>query len=148
SGLIAWHLRDLAGAERILEAVHRDSPADPVAANMLALALVEQDDKAKIARGQQLAEMNSMQFPRSHEVMATHGWALSRPGRRDPAEQKLASAVNGVRTTADIAYFLAHIMVDKGRTDDARKLLETTTKSTGAFAHRADALALLKSLSK
>jgi len=147
-GLIAWHLRDLAGAEQIFEPLHRDAPADPVAANLLALALVEQDDPAKRSRGLQLAEVNTVQFPRSHEAVATLGWALYRAGRLDDAEQKLRTAVSGVRTTPDIAYYLARVLADKGRTDDARKLLETATKLPGAFAHRDDAAALLKTLSK
>jgi Tfp pilus assembly protein PilF len=154
-GLIAWHLHDLAGAEKIFELINRDSPADPLAANMLALVLVEQDDRAKRERGRQLAEVNTVQFPRSHEALATLGWALYQTGRPELAEEKLRAAVSGARITADIAYFLARVLVDnsrsgadKGKTDDARKLLETTTKQPGAFAHREDAVALLKSLSK
>jgi len=147
-GLIAWHLRDLAGAEQIFEPLHRDAPADPVAANLLALALVEQEDNAKRTRGLQLAEVNTVQFPRSHEAMATLGWALYRAGRLDQAAEKLSAAVSGSRTTPDIAYYLARVLADRGRTDDARKLLETTTKLPGAFAHRDDAVALLKTLTK
>ena len=147
-GLVAWHLRDLAGAEQIIEPLHRDAPADLMAANLLALALVEQEDKAKQKRGLELAEVNAVQFPRSHEALATLGWALYRGGRLDQAEEKLRMSVSGVRTTPDIVYYLARILVDKGRTDDARKLLEPTTKLPGAFAHRDDAVALLKTLTK
>jgi Flp pilus assembly protein TadD len=147
-GLIAWHLRDLAGAETIFEPLHRDAPADPVAANLLALVLVEQEDAAKRSRGLQLADVNTVQFPRSHEALATLGWALYRAGRLDQAEQKLRAAVAGVQTTPDIAFYLARVLADQGRTDDARKLLETATKLPGAFAHRDDAAALLKTLTK
>jgi len=147
-GLIAWHLRDLAGAERIFELMHRDAPADLVSANLLALALIEQEDKAKRARGLQLAEANSAQFPRSHDAIATLGWALYREGRLDQAEEKLRVAISGARTTPDIVYYLARVMIDRGRADDARKLLETMTSRPGAFAHRDDAVALLKTLTK
>jgi tetratricopeptide (TPR) repeat protein len=146
--LIAWHLRDLAGAEAILEPLHREAPADPAVANLLALSLVEQDDKSKKERGSQLADVNVLQFPRSPEVLATLGWALYRAGRLDQAEQKLRNAVSGVRTTPDIAYFLARVIADKGQTDDARKLLQSVTNVPGAFAHRDDAKALLKTLTK
>ena len=112
-GLIAWHLRDLAGAEQIFEPLHRDAPADPVAANLLALALVEQEDPAKRSRGLQLAEVNTVQFPRSHEAMATLGWALYRAGRLDQAEQKLRTAVSGASISPDIAYYLARVLADK-----------------------------------
>jgi hypothetical protein len=50
--------------------------------------------------------------------------------------------------TPDIAYFLARVWVDTGRTDDARKLLQSATSLPGAFAHREDAQALLKSLAR
>jgi tetratricopeptide (TPR) repeat protein len=146
--LVAWYLRDLAGAEAILEPMHRDAPADSVVANLLALALIEQEDKAKQSRGLQLADVIAQQFPRSPEIQATLGWALYRAGRLEPAEQKLRGAVAGGRTTPDIVYFLARVLADRGQTDDARKLLESATNSTSPFAHRAAAAALLKSLTK
>jgi len=147
-GLIAWHLRDLAAAEQIFEALHREAPADAAVANWLALSLVEQDDAAKRKRGLELADVNALQFPRSHEVLATLGWALYRAGRPEQADQKLRAAVSGVRTTPDIVYYLARVMADKGQTQDARKLLQSATKLPGAFAHRDDATSLLKSLTK
>jgi len=146
--LITWHVRDLAAAEAILEPLHRAAPADSMVANLLALALVEQDDATKRSRGAQLADANAVQFPRSPEVLATLGWALFRAGRLDPAEQKLRAAVSGVRTTPDIAYFLASVLAKKGQTDDARKLLQSVTNLPGAFAHRDDAKSLLKTLTK
>jgi Flp pilus assembly protein TadD len=146
--LIAWYARDLPAAEAILDPLHRDAPADSFVANLLALALIEQDDAAKQSRGLQLADVNTLQFPRSAEVAATLGWALYRAGRLDQAEQKLRAAVTGGRTTADIAYFFARVLADKGQTDDARKLLQSATGLQGAFAHRDDANALLKKLAK
>jgi tetratricopeptide (TPR) repeat protein len=146
-GLIAWHLRDLTAAEQILEPLHRDLPADAVAANLLALALVEQDDAAKRKRGLELADVNTLQFPRSPEVNGTLVWALYRQGRVDQAFQKLRESITGARITADIAYFFARVLADKGQTNDARKLLEQALPSI-VFAHRDDATALLKSLTK
>jgi Tfp pilus assembly protein PilF len=147
-GLIAWHLRDLAAAEQFLEPLHREAPADEAAANFLALSLVEQEDATKRKRGLELAEVNALQFPRSPAVQATLGWALYRQGRPEQADQRLRAAVSGTRITADIAYFLARVLADKGQTDDARKLLQSATQSTSAFAHRDDATALLKTLTK
>jgi tetratricopeptide (TPR) repeat protein len=147
-GRIAWHLRDLAAAERILEPLHRDAPADLVAADLLALCLVEQDDAAKRTRGLELAEANIRQSPGSHEAMATLGWAHYRSGHLDQAERMLRASVQGVRTSPDVAYFLARVLADRGRTDDARNLVRSTTNLPGAFAHREDAQMLLKSLTK
>ena len=100
------------------------------------------------ARGLQLAEVNAHQFPRSHEILATLGWAQYRSGHLAQAEPMLRAAVQGVRTTPDVAYFLARVLVDKGLTDDALKLLQTATNQPGTFAHRNDAQSLLKSLAK
>ena len=74
------------------------------------------------------------------------GWAYYRAGHLDQADRLLLAAVQGVRTTPDIAYYLARFLNDKGQTDDARKLLQSATGTPGAFAHREDANALLKSL--
>ncbi len=92
--------------------------------------------------------MNALQFPRSPEVQATLGWSLFRSNQLDPAEQKLRAATTGVATTPDIAYYLACVINAKGHGDDAKKLLESVTKLPGAFAHRDDAVALLKKLAK
>jgi len=146
--LVAWHLGDLKAAEKILEPMHRDLPTDLSVTNLLALTLADQDDLTKRARGLQLAEDDARQSPRSHEILATLGWAHYRMGHLDRAEQALRTAVSGVRTTPDIAYFLARVLFDKGDRIDAQRLLESATKLPGAFAHRDDAGALLKSLEK
>ena len=147
-GLIAWHLRDLTGAEAILEPLHRDAPADLVAANLLALCLVEQDDPAKKSRGLQLAEVDAQQEPRLPDLKATLGWAQFRSGQTEPAEKALTAAVQGARVSPDIAFYLASVLAARGRTDDARRLLQTAVDLPGAFAHRDDARGLLKSLAK
>jgi Flp pilus assembly protein TadD len=92
-GLIAWHLRDLASAESILETLHREAPADLAVADLLALCLVEQDDAAKKSRGLQLAEVDARQSPRSQEALATLGWAHYRSSHLDEAEKMLRAAV-------------------------------------------------------
>ena len=126
-GFIAWHLRDLAGAETLIEPLHRDTPDDAGSANLLALVLVEQDDPEKRARGLKLAEVNARQNPRSHEVQATLGWAQYRSGHLDKAEPTLRAAVQGFRMSPDIAYFLARVLADKGHKDDAVKILKSAT---------------------
>lgn len=148
NALISWHLRDLPAAEAILEPLHLEAPADLGISNMLALAMVEQDDPAKQSRGLQLAEVNARQSPRSPEALATLGWAHFRAGHLDQAEKMLRTAVTGVRTTPDIAYYLARVLVARGQTQDARKLLESSINVSTAFAHRDEAKELFKSLAK
>jgi tetratricopeptide (TPR) repeat protein len=146
--LIAWHLGQPAEAQKILEPLHRDAPADFAVAGLLALSLVDQDDKDLRARGLQLAEIGARQQPRSPEALATLGWALYRMGRVDQAEQVLRQLVGGGRITPDVAYYLACVLAEKGKKDDARKLLQSATGLSGAFAHRKDAEALLQTLGK
>jgi len=148
SALVAWHLGDVKNAEQILESMHRDSPADFSVTNLLALTLVDQDDVTKRARGLKLAEDSARQSPRSPEILGTLGWAHYHMGHLDQAEQALRNAVSGGRTTPDIAYFLARVLFDKGNRADAQNLLESAIKQPGAFAHRDDAKALLKSIGK
>jgi tetratricopeptide (TPR) repeat protein len=149
-GFIAWNLRDLAGSEAVLEPLHREMPDDGGTANLLALALVEQDDPVKRARGLQLAESNVRQNPRDQAVVATLGWAHYRSGHLDQADQILRSAAQtqGGRVSPDVAYYLARVLVDKGQTDNARRLLQGATGATGVFAHREEAGALLKTLTR
>ncbi len=147
-GYIAWHLRDLAGSEAVLEPLHRELPGDGGTANLLALALVEQDDPVKRARGLQLAEANARQNPRSQDVVATLGWAHYRSGHLDQADQFLRAATQGGRMSPDVAYYLARILADKGKTDEARGLLQRATNHPGAFAHRDDATSLLKTMTR
>jgi tetratricopeptide (TPR) repeat protein len=147
-GFVAWHLRDLAGSEAILEPLHRALPNDGGTANLLALTMVEQDDPVKRARGLQLAEVNARQNPRSHDNLATLGWAHYRSGHLDQAEQLLRAASQGIRISPDLAYYLARVLADKGRTEDARRLLQGATGVTGAFAHRDEANSLLKTLNR
>ena len=108
-GFIAWHLRDLDGAEAVFEPLHRDMPGDGGSANLLALTLVEQDDPVKRARGLQLAEANARQNPRGNDVLATLGWAHYRSGHLDQAEQVLRAVAQGGRTTQEVAYYLARL---------------------------------------
>ncbi len=127
--------------------MHRDLPTDLSVTNLLALTLIDQDDPTKRARGLKLAE-DTAQSARSAEILATLGWGHYRVGHLDQAEQALRAAVSSMRTTPDIAYFLARVLYDKGNRSDAQKLLESATKLPGAFAHRSEAGSLLKSMEK
>lgn len=146
--LIAWHLRDLPTAEKLLDPLNRESPADAGIANLLALALVEQDDSAKRARGLQIAEVNARQYPQAPDIQATLGRAYYRAGMLDEAERALNTAVtsNNGQVTGDTAFFLSRLIADRGRVDDARRFLGSIVNLPGAFAYRKDAKELLAKL--
>jgi tetratricopeptide (TPR) repeat protein len=147
-GLIAWQLRELGTAERIFEALHRDAPNDAGYASLLTLALVEQDDPAKRARGLQLAEANARQFPNALDVLASLGRARARSGHPEEAEKALRAAIAGAggRATPTVAYFLAQVLTETGHADDARGLLSQATATPISFAYESDAWKLLTSL--
>jgi hypothetical protein len=147
-GLVAWHARDLATAERIYEGRHRDAPLDEEAANTLALILIEQADESKRSRGFQLAEANARQFLRSADVLATYGWAQERQGRRDSAEEVLKSVIqkSGGQASPTTVYFLASVLAGRGQVAEARRLASAAFAAPGAFPFRAEAKKFLASL--
>jgi Tfp pilus assembly protein PilF len=139
AGMIARNNRDYKTAETSFETVLRDAPANFPASNQLTLILADQDDETKRRRAVEMAEMNARQYPRSADAVATLGWVYYRAGKLDQAEQALQSAISGGRATSDMAYYLAHVMADRGRIDDAAKLLQGALKAQGNFTFRKEA---------
>lgn len=145
-GSVAMYRGDYPSAEKQFQKVLQDSPADFPAGNLLALALIEQSDDARKDRALQLAQVNARQYPRSPEALATLGWVLYRLGRRDEAERMLRVAVADGKASADAAWFLARVHLDRGQSKDARKLLEFCNSSRGAFRFRNEAQQALSQL--
>ncbi len=143
AGLIARQMRDYNTAESSFESVLRDAPANFAASNQLALVLAEQEDEAKHRRAVEIAEVNARQYPRNGEAVATLGWAYYRSGKLEQAEKSLQTAISGGRATSDTAYFMAHVMADRGRIDDAARLLQGALRAPGTFAFRKEAQAWL-----
>jgi tetratricopeptide (TPR) repeat protein len=135
-GLIARYLKNYPEAESLFQELHQEVPGDATASNQLALVLAEQADQAKRARALQLAEMNVKLYPNSAESLSTLGWVYYRLGRLEEAERALQAAVAGGTTNAETAYYLAHVLSDRGRTEDARQLLEKALKVPGSFVFR------------
>jgi len=150
-GIIALFRKDYKSAERYFEAAHLQSPKNFAATNNLALALAEQDDETKRRRALDYAEANVRQYPKSSEALSTYGWVLFKLGRAEDAEKALRLAVSGGTFSADTAYYLARVLVERGREadmKDARQLLESALASTGPFSQRQEAKTLLDHLKK
>ena len=145
-GLIAWRLRDFGAAERMLEVQHHAGPGDLAVADLLARSLIEQDDPAKQMRGLELAEVTARQAPGSREALATLGRAHYRLGHRTLAEQLLRASIVDGQSSADAAYFLARVLADGNRNDEARALLEPVVTLHGGFVFKDEAARLLASL--
>lgn len=134
-------------AERYFQELLTDHPGNFDYSNQLALSLIEQQVAAKRQKALELAEVNARQFPRSEPALATLGWVYYRLGRLADAQRALQAAIAGGRATSDTACYLAHVMSDSGKPDEARILLERALTSTGRFIHRDEAQAWLDRLS-
>jgi Tfp pilus assembly protein PilF len=87
-------------------------------------------------------------FPRQPEALATLGWTLYKAGQVDQAEQVLGRVFATGNISAATAYYMARIAVQRGRTDQAKRLLQSALDTSGNFAKRDEAEALLEQLSK
>ena len=87
-------------------------------------------------------------FPKVPEVASTYGLVLFRLGRLDDAEKALQIAAPIAGTDLDSSYAMALLAIERGRKDEARKLLEAGLKNIKAAMFRQDAKELLEQLNK
>jgi tetratricopeptide (TPR) repeat protein len=151
-GGIARFTGDLKTAETYLEQAVAQAPANIDASNQLALVLADQDDKDKKDRALQIAELNlraTTQGDRANpEIAATYAWALYRLGRTAEAEQLLGKIFSAGAISPDTAYYVGRILQDRGKTDNAIKVLESALASPNPFAQRQATTELLAQLRK
>jgi tetratricopeptide (TPR) repeat protein len=147
-GLIARRLKDYRQAETYFQALHDETPGDREASNQLALVLVEQPDKSKQSRALQLAEINARLQPDSPAALSTLGWVYYRLGRLDEAERVLQAAAPGNNLSAETAYYLAHLLANRGRIEPAKQLLKAALDAGKDFILRQDAQELFNQLAK
>jgi tetratricopeptide (TPR) repeat protein len=146
-GVVALYLKDYPKATECFQKVVSESPSSFPGSNNLALSLAEQDDTAK-KKALEYAEMNARQFPNQAEAFSTLGWVYYKLGRLDEAETALRKAISSGQLSADTAYYIARISVDRDRKDEARQLLEQALRSTAPFSMRSEAKSLLEQLTK
>lgn len=147
-GLIARYLKDYGQAEDYFQALHQETPGDFQASNQLVLALVEQADKTKQGRALQLAEMNARLYPNAPEALSTLGRVYYRLGRLDEAERALQASVSGGTGSSETAYYLAHVLAERGRLDNVQQLLKVALDAPGPFMFRKEAQEWLERMSK
>ena len=147
-GLIATLEKNYMTAELIYEAVLQQAPNQLRIRNNLALVLIEQNDEAKGRRALELVEANTKQDPNTPEWASTHGYVLYRLGRLEDAEKAFRAAAPIVGTDVDAAYVLACLAAERGRKDEARRLLETGLKSKNMAMFRQEAETLLEKLNQ
>ncbi len=148
SGAIALFQRNYPAAEKYFEQAVNQSPSFFPASNNLALALAEQADEAKKRRALEYAQNNAKQNPRSSEAASTYGWVLYKLNRLEVAQKALEAAISGGQFSPDTAYYMAQVLADRGRTEQAQQWVQAALKSTSPFLMRAEAEELLKQLKK
>mgnify|MGYP003758657427 CR=1 FL=1 len=147
-GLVALARKDFKTAQEFYEKAHLQAPGNLTATNHLALALAGQEEESKRRLAVEYAQINARVFPDQVEALATLGWTYYRTNRIDEAEVALRKANSLGRPTPDTLYFLARVMADRGRKEDAKMILESPImKSPGAYLMRKEAEALLAELS-
>ena len=148
SGTIALHRGDYEEAARQFQQVAVALPNDFAATNGLALALCEQDSPDARRRALDYAQSNVQKFPQQPEALATLGWTLYMADQIDQAEQVLGRVFATGNVSAATAYYLARVAIKRGRTDDAKRLLQSALDTKPAFAKRAEAQSTLDLLNK
>ena len=163
-GYVARLKGDQRKAEEMFELAHLQNPSDLNTSNNLALALIESPDDRRPAkpdelhpkhlRAMQFAAMNVQRFPVNgnspyrFEAASSYGWILYKLGRTNEAGSVLQAVLQGGQLSQDSAYYVAQILFDLGRYDDAGKLLANRVESDIPFVHRADAKKLLDDIEK
>jgi tetratricopeptide (TPR) repeat protein len=151
-GLIARFQKNYKAAEEYTQRAVLLKPNLFPATNNLALALAEQSSEDKKLRALEYAENNARQYQKTNqasEAWSTYGWVLYKLEHFDEAEKALRQAIAGGTFTPDTAYYLARVLNKiGGHTKDATNLLESAVKTTGPFAYRDDAKALLADMKK
>jgi tetratricopeptide (TPR) repeat protein len=148
TGLLARYNKDLITATRVFEELVKEYPADGFSTANLALVLAESGDANQRRRAVELAEVFANQNPQSAEAAAVYGYCLFRNNRLADAERALGIAVSAGQLSLDAAYFLARVLSEKGKVEEAHKLLKEALAGQGGFVYRKDAEALFADLEK
>jgi tetratricopeptide (TPR) repeat protein len=148
AGNVAIYQKDYPTAEKYFKQALVERPGNFAASNNLALALCEQNDKAKQEQALQYAQINVRLYPKEIEPLSTLGRAFFRSGQLVEADQVFRQiAASGKSLSPDTAYYMADLYAATNRADDAKALLQNALKSTSVlFSLRKEAEALQKRL--
>ncbi|HUR54271.1 MAG TPA: tetratricopeptide repeat protein [Gemmataceae bacterium] len=148
AGLMARYQKDMATATAVFEELVREYPNQAFGIANLALVLSESVDANNKRRAVELAEGYVRQNQRTAEAHAIYGYTLLKNDRVADAEKAVMTAASLGSLTPDSAYFLARVLTQKERIEEAHKVLKDALASQGAFVYRADAQALFNDLDK
>ena len=121
-------------------------PTNFDAANMYALALIESENEDKQKLALQIVQRNFQELSDNQIAQAAFGWVLWRLGEKNKAEELFTRAARSPQLAPEVAYFLANMMHDLGRSQQAKLVLEPAMKSSNMFMYRPAATSLMKAI--
>jgi len=142
-GLLARYERNYPLAVKHFDAMQREDATDFFAANQLALALIEGDEKQK-KRAVAIAEVNAKANEKSAEARATLAWCYFQSKRYEEAERQFEAAVSSRQIMPDTAYYLSKLQFHKDKFEDAYRTLKKALDTKGVFVNRKDAKAFFE----
>lgn len=145
---VALYRSDFARAEQLFLEALKKSPNDTQITNGLALALVEQANAEKTKLALQYAAGNVQKQNNNRNFLSTLGWVLYKAGDKAKAREVLQRAIADGQLNPASAYYLAVLLVDEGKKDDAKKLLNAVVSMKTPFFKRDAATQLLEQLGK
>lgn len=113
-----------------------DNPNDLGVRNMRALCLIESSDPDRRQEALEIASANLRANPNNPQLASTLAWVLYRLGNVQQAKQILTQVTSLPNYPADTAYYLARMLVDDGKDENAAKELTRALESRGMFLYR------------
>lgn len=145
-GVVALMLNQDDRAEQAFNKVLSLDPGNARANDLMALLLIDSQDKSNQERALRFAEQNTKLFPQNSQANITKAYVLYKLGRMNEAQEPLQIGARGQLQT-DSAYLIARIMADQGQKDKARQTLEQVLQQKqGLFVFRKQAEELLQEL--
>lgn len=112
------------------------------ASNGLALALLDQRNKEKLAQARAIAAKNYRAYPDSQDAAATYAWTLFLSGAAREADAIFGPMLDSGEFSATVAYYLAEIANVREDKSLALTLLDLALRQKGNFPKRAAAVEL------
>ncbi|MCG8583704.1 MAG: tetratricopeptide repeat protein [Pirellulales bacterium] len=144
-GLIALYDRDYDTAKRQFESLLLQRKNHLGGNVHFVLALLEQNTEASRQEAVNLAQRLYRAAPNNAAVVATLGWVYYRTGKHEQAE-RLIGSLNSRNLSPEAAYYVAKMQSDRGKTEEAKKLLEVLEKRTQPFIYTKAAATLMDRL--
>ncbi|MBQ2789933.1 MAG: tetratricopeptide repeat protein [Thermoguttaceae bacterium] len=112
------------------------------ALNGLALALLDQRNKEKLAQARAIAAKNYRAYPDSQDAAATYAWTLFLSGSAREADAIFGPMLESGQFSPTVAYYLAEIANFRDDKSLALTLLDLALRQKGNFPKRAAAVEL------